>query len=439
MSFPTPIAIAANTTYVISYLAPNGHYPGQDTYFATAGVDNAPLHALRNGVDGPNGLYKYSTTSVFPTDTYQSEGYFVDVVFNTTNGPDVTAPTVKSVNPFAGASGVLTTTNALVTFMEAMDPATIIAANVFLRTPTSTVVPATLSYTAATNTATIVPTSSLAYSTTYTGVVKAAVKDLAGNAMAADFTWTFTTSAPPPPPPTQGPGGPVLVVTSTANPFSTYYAEILRGEGLNAFATADLSTVTSTVLNGYDAVILGEGTLTSAQVTMFTNWVNAGGNLIAMRPDKQLASLLGLTDASADAVERLHAGQHRVGAWRGHRQPDDAVPRTGRSLHAERRDLDRDPLFERDDRDRQSRGDDAERGQRQGDGVHLRPGEVGHLHAAGQPGVVGHRSATASRRSAPTISSSVRRPATFSPTGSTSTRSRFRRPTSSSGCCGTCC
>ena len=133
VSFPTPIAIAANTTYVISYLAPNGHYPGQDGYFATAGVDNAPLHALRNGVDGPNGLYKYSTTSVFPTDTFQSEGYFVDVVFNTTNGPDVTAPTVKSVNPFAGASGVLTTTNVLVTFIEAMDPATIIGANVFLR------------------------------------------------------------------------------------------------------------------------------------------------------------------------------------------------------------------------------------------------------------------------------------------------------------------
>ena len=70
-----------------------------------------------------------------------------------------------------------------------------------------------MTYTAATNTATIDPSSSLAYSTLYTGVVKAAVKDAAGNAMAADFTWTFTTSAPPPPPPTQGPGGPVLVVT----------------------------------------------------------------------------------------------------------------------------------------------------------------------------------------------------------------------------------
>ena len=35
--------------------------------------------------------------------------------------------------------------------------------------------------------------------------------------------------------------------------------------------------------------------LTAAQVTMLTDWVNGGGNLIAMRPDKQLAGLLGLT------------------------------------------------------------------------------------------------------------------------------------------------
>ncbi len=68
---------------------------------------------------------------------------------------------------------------------------------------------------------------------TYTAVVMAGVKDTAGNPTTADFTWTFTTTAPPPPPPTQGPGGPVLVVTAAANPFTTYYAEILRGEGAN--------------------------------------------------------------------------------------------------------------------------------------------------------------------------------------------------------------
>ena len=63
------------------------------------------------------------------------------------------------------------------------------------------------------------------------------VKDTSGNAMAANYTWSFTTGANP----TTGPGGPILVVTSAANPFSNYYAEILRAEGLNEFATADIA------------------------------------------------------------------------------------------------------------------------------------------------------------------------------------------------------
>ena len=55
--------------------------------------------------------------------------------------------------------------------------------------------------------------------------------------------------------PTQGPGGPILVVTSASSTFSKYYAEILRTEGLNEFAVADISTVTPAVLSGYDVEI----------------------------------------------------------------------------------------------------------------------------------------------------------------------------------------
>jgi hypothetical protein len=94
--------------------------------------------------------------------------------------------------------------------------------------------------------------------------------------------------------PNVGPGGPILVVTSTANPFTRYYAEILRNEGVNEFALQDIGAVTATTLNAYVTVILGQMPLTAAQVDMFTQWVNAGGNLIAMRPDKQLYPLLGL-------------------------------------------------------------------------------------------------------------------------------------------------
>ena len=94
-------------------------------------------------------------------------------------------------------------------------------------------------------------------------------------------------------------GEPILVVTAPANPFSSYYAEILRAEGLNEFATSDIAAVSPAALADHDVVILGEMPLTASQVTMFSNWVTAGGNLIAMRPDKQLAGLLGLTDAAS--------------------------------------------------------------------------------------------------------------------------------------------
>src|SRR5262249_26962012 len=118
------------------------------------------------------------------------------------------------------------------------------------------------------------------------------VHDLAGNAMAADRVWSFT-SGTPTAPPDEGPGGPILVVSSTSNPFSRYYAEILRTEGLNEFTVSDISTVTGASLGAYDVVILGEIPLTTAQASMFSTYVSAGGNLIAMRPDKRLASLLG--------------------------------------------------------------------------------------------------------------------------------------------------
>jgi hypothetical protein len=106
-------------------------------------------------------------------------------------------------------------------------------------------------------------------------------------------------SEPPPSGDTDnGPGGPILVISKSGSPFTRYTGEILLAEGLNQYAIREIDTVTPTILGDYDVAILGEMTLTGAQVTMLTDWVNAGGNLIALRPDAQLASLLGLTSAS---------------------------------------------------------------------------------------------------------------------------------------------
>ena len=93
------------------------------------------------------------------------------------------------------------------------------------------------------------------------------------------------------------------MLNSTTNKFSEYYAEILRAEGLNSFASIDIADVSAPTLANYTTVVVGDLALTGGQVTMLSNWVNDGGHLFAMRPDKQLATLAGLVDESATLAD----------------------------------------------------------------------------------------------------------------------------------------
>jgi hypothetical protein len=77
--FASPVAISANTTYVASYLAPNGHYSVDGAGLAS-GVDNAPLHAVADS-SSANGLYVYSSLMAFPTNSFNATNYWVDVLF----------------------------------------------------------------------------------------------------------------------------------------------------------------------------------------------------------------------------------------------------------------------------------------------------------------------------------------------------------------------
>jgi uncharacterized protein DUF4082 len=65
---------------VIAYHTNVGRYAYSSAYFASTGVDNGPLHALRNGVSGGNGVYRYGGVA-FPNSTFNSTNYWVDVVF----------------------------------------------------------------------------------------------------------------------------------------------------------------------------------------------------------------------------------------------------------------------------------------------------------------------------------------------------------------------
>ena len=78
--FATPVAITANTTYVVSYHTDAGNYALNGGYFVGGGVDSPPLHALGNGVDGANAVFVYGA-SAFPRQTSNGNNYWVDVVF----------------------------------------------------------------------------------------------------------------------------------------------------------------------------------------------------------------------------------------------------------------------------------------------------------------------------------------------------------------------
>jgi hypothetical protein len=113
--------------------------------------------------------------------------------------------------------------------------------------------------------------------------------------------------------PSDGPGGPVLVAVDPGDHFGDYYAEILRSEGLNEFAVADLGSLTAQTLDRYSVVVLAQAGLSVADADLLQNWVQRGGNLIAMRPDARLAPLLGLGADTGD----LDNGYLRVAPGRG--------------------------------------------------------------------------------------------------------------------------
>ena len=145
----------------------------------------------------------------FTTYTYTLQGgqggiedLFTNVLANnftcsfTTGGvPDNTPPTVTATVPLNNATGVSLNSIVTATFSEAMDPLTISSSTFLVRGPGGAVVPGSITYAGSSFTAVFTPTGNLAPSTTYTATVTSGSKDLSGNALAADYVWSFATGA----------------------------------------------------------------------------------------------------------------------------------------------------------------------------------------------------------------------------------------------------
>ena len=147
---------------------------------------------------------------------------------------------MSSVSPASGTTGVALNSTVTAIFSEAMTASTISTSTVELRAPGNVLVTATVTYDSATRTATLQPSAALIQTTTYSATVKGGatdprVKDLAGNALASNFTWSFTTATPDTTPPT------VSSVTPTAG----------------ATGVASTTAVTATFSEAMDATSIG--------------------------------------------------------------------------------------------------------------------------------------------------------------------------------------
>jgi hypothetical protein len=79
VNFATPVTVSAGTTYIASYHTA-GNYSADPNLFANA-VTNGPLTAPSSASSGGNGVYAYGAGNLFPTNSYNSTSYGVDVLF----------------------------------------------------------------------------------------------------------------------------------------------------------------------------------------------------------------------------------------------------------------------------------------------------------------------------------------------------------------------
>ncbi len=176
---PITAALAADTPYWLMY-----NTNGDNNMSYDAGTAN-------------QGAWSASTPfGTWPTPFGTSSRWNAKFSIYATTGADTAAPTVTSTTPAGGATGVAPNAPITVRFSEGMAAGTITPANLELRGPGGTLVNRTVSYDATQQAATITPSAALAASTSYAVTVRTGVTDAAGNALAADHQFSFTTADP---------------------------------------------------------------------------------------------------------------------------------------------------------------------------------------------------------------------------------------------------
>ncbi|HXU76956.1 MAG TPA: ice-binding family protein [Methylomirabilota bacterium] len=197
--------------------------------------------------------------------------------FTTGGAPDDTAPTVISTAPANSATGVPVSQTLAATFSEAMDQSTISASSFTLTGPGATPVTGTVAYDAVSHTATFAPASALTQSTAYTATITTAAKDLAGNSVASDAVWTFTTAA--------STGGQGSVVLGGAGGFAVLAGSTVTSVGATT-VNGDLGVSPGTAVTGFPPGLVngtthaGDAAAAQAQLDLTTAYNDAAGRTV---------------------------------------------------------------------------------------------------------------------------------------------------------------
>lgn len=111
--------------------------------------------------------------------------------FTTAANPDVTAPAVTRVSPEPGAECAAPDVSVIAGFDEPIDSASVLATSFLLADRDGNSISGAVDYDA--DVATLLPDLPLAPGTTYDATLTTSITDLAGNALGADFGWSFST------------------------------------------------------------------------------------------------------------------------------------------------------------------------------------------------------------------------------------------------------
>ena len=210
---PSGVAVVGTVTYVISgstaIFTPSSPLPASSLFTATVTI---AARDLAGNALAANYVWSFTTGAA----------------------PDTTPPTITATNPANNAIGVPFNQAIAATFSKGMKPLSVTNAGFTLTAPGGLTVPGTVTYVVAGSTAIFTPTSPLASSSLFTATITTAVTDLAGNALAADYVWSFTTGAAPDLTP------PTITATNPANnvtgiPFNQGIAATFS-KGMNALS-----------------------------------------------------------------------------------------------------------------------------------------------------------------------------------------------------------